>query len=210
MAGTWRVCVAVATVVCAVLPLGAAEVQDNSTVAPLPQVTVGFKVLPQNVTERSKGQPKGVAVLSMAERGTEGNRSLVWGRGVPPTPPVTTQDAPHPLPPPVVTVASRLLYSPGKKEEERDGGSRSPFVGDVPLREIEFDPVPPGDVYRTDTTHAQSTMLAWAGAFVSLLQPASIPLGEYHCTIDSCLSCLICQYVEGRSFMTSIVRSLTF
>lgn len=176
---------AVVTVVCAVLPWGAAEVQDNSTVAPLPQVTVGFKVLPQNVTERSKGQPKGVAVLSMAERGTEGNRSLVWARGVPPTPPVTTQDFPHPLPPPVVTVASRLLYSPGdKKEEERDGGSRSAFMDEIPLREIDFDPVPSGEVYRTDTTYAQSTMLAWAGAFVSLLQPANIPLGECHCTVQ--------------------------
>ncbi|XP_063841291.1 prominin-1-A-like isoform X2 [Scylla paramamosain] len=185
MAGTWRVCVAVVTVACALLPLGAAEVQDNNTVIPLPQVTVGLKVLQQNVTERSKEQPKGVAVLSMAEGGTEGNRSLVWGRGVPPTPPFTTQDAPHPLPPPVVTVSSRLLY---KKEEERDSGSRSAFVDDVPLREIEFDPVPPGEMYRTDTTHAQSTMLAWAGAFVSLLQPASIPLDLLRAALEQQIS----------------------
>lgn len=178
MEGTWRVRVVVVTVACAVLPWGAvALAQDNSTVTPLPKVTVALKVL--NVTERGNGQPKGVAVLSMAEGGANGNRSFVWASGLPPSPSVTTQDAPRHLLIPGVTVASRLLYSPGRKEQKGDSSARNALMGDIPLREIEFDPVPAGDVYRTDTTYAQSMVLAWASAFVSLLQPASVPLGEY-------------------------------
>ena len=185
MAGTWRVCVATITVVCVVLPCGvaaaAAVTQDNSTVSPLPQVTVALKVLQSNATEKRGVQPRSVAVLSMAEGGAEGNRSLVWDSGLPPTSPVSPQNASHSLPLPVVTVASRLLYSPARKERkerDRNTDSRNVLVGDIPVREIEFEPVPAGEQYRTDTTHAQSTMLAWAGAFLSLLQPATIPLGE--------------------------------
>ncbi|XP_050725801.1 prominin-1-A-like isoform X3 [Eriocheir sinensis] len=186
MAGMWRVGVAVLLVVCA----GAgADTRDSSTVTPPdppPQVTVAFKVLQRNGTEVGDERPQGVAVLGMGERGAKGNRSLVWGSGFPPVPAPPpappSQDAPsRRLPLPIVTVASRLLFSPERKERERERerenkGARSSLVGDIPVHKIEFAPVPEGDVYRTDKTHAQSSILAWAGAFVSLLQPASVPL----------------------------------
>lgn len=186
-------CLAVFLGVCAVLPRVTAEVdgQGGTTSTPNdppPQVTVALKVLKRNETEVGDGR-QGMAVLGMDEGGSRENRSLVWGSGSPPvhTPPSApsspTPDTPsRRLPLPIVTVASRLLYTPNRKERERErestsGSTRNAFVGDIPMHQIEFDPVPEGDVYRTDKTHAQSSVLAWAGSFVSLLQPSSVPLG---------------------------------
>ncbi|XP_064095730.1 prominin-1-A-like isoform X2 [Macrobrachium nipponense] len=77
---------------------------------------------------------------------------------------------------PVVTVTSRIL-SPGRNRNEgkKSDGEKSPLSRDPQIRNIEFEPVPEGDRYGTDTTHAQPTILAWAGAFVSLLQPSHFP-----------------------------------
>lgn len=186
-----RMCMALLLVVCAMLPRAGAGVDspNNSTVTPLgrlPQVTVDVKVLKRNESEAGDGQ-QDMAVLGMSEGGSKGNRSFVWGRGsqpLPSPPPASsTSDIPsRHLPLPIVTVASRLLYSPGRKEREREvdsSSARNSFSGDIPMHKIQFEPVPDGDVYRTDKTHAQSSVLAWAGSFVSLLQPASVPLGGY-------------------------------
>ncbi|KAK7070363.1 hypothetical protein SK128_027269 [Halocaridina rubra] len=53
--------------------------------------------------------------------------------------------------------------------------TRSSLARDPQPRILEFDPVPEGDAYSTDQTHAQPTILAWAGSFVSLLQPSHFP-----------------------------------
>ncbi|XP_066946363.1 prominin-1-A [Macrobrachium rosenbergii] len=77
---------------------------------------------------------------------------------------------------PVVTVTSRIL-SPGRNRNEgkKLESEKSPLSRDPQIRNIEFEPVPEGDRYGTDTTLAQPTILAWAGAFVSLLQPSHFP-----------------------------------
>ncbi|XP_068249319.1 prominin-1-A isoform X2 [Palaemon carinicauda] len=77
---------------------------------------------------------------------------------------------------PVVTVTSRVLSSGRNRNEGKTPEiEKSPLSRDPQIRNIEFEPVPEGDLYRTDTTHAKPTILAWAGAFVSLLQPSHFP-----------------------------------
>lgn len=163
-------------VLCSVLSRAGAGVdsQVNSTVAPLhppPQVTVSLKVVKENDTQYDRDVGEGSTVGL-------GSDSLPL-----PSPPQASPipDAPSKhLPLPIVTVASRLLYSPGRKERERDSNSaRDAFVGGVPRHKIDFAPVPEGSAYLTDKTLAQSSVLAWAGSFVSLLQPSSVPLGGY-------------------------------
>ncbi|KAK3861505.1 hypothetical protein Pcinc_032542 [Petrolisthes cinctipes] len=148
--------------------------------SPRTQVRVNLKVLKQEPVEG----PRGVAVLSMNEGTRPGNKSLSWGKNTSHSPAGVS------LPRPVVTIASRLLYDdePQGGDEERDRDwtrnrnrerGRSSLSGDPQPRELEYDPVPEGDPYRTDTTLAEPTLLAWAGAVVSLLQPTHFPLGEY-------------------------------
>lgn len=132
---------------------------------PTPRVTVGLRVVPKNETLKDPAEASGhrdVAALSK-----EGNRSSGH----------VQEQAPK-MPLPIVTVASRLL-DVGRREEDPESRTISSLARDPPPKPLEFDPVPEGDPYKSDTTLAQPTVLAWAGSFVSALQPEHFPMGKW-------------------------------
>ncbi|XP_071543470.1 prominin-1-A isoform X2 [Panulirus ornatus] len=166
--------------------------------SPRPQVTVGLKDIKRSEAVSGIPVEEGgkVAILSMDKKITSENRTFSWGTGplptqgkarhpdaedhVPPGP--ASRGTPGPpatsLPLPIVTIASRLLYEDNQEDvkEKSRGGSTSSLASDPQPRDLVFDAVPDGEPYSTDTTHAQPTVLAWAGAFVSALQPSHFPL----------------------------------
>lgn len=184
------------TSLCHDLPCEGHEAADALT-SPRPQITVGLKVIKRGETVSEIPVERGdrVAVLTMDKEMTSKNRTLSWGTGSLPTQaahPDTEEGMPSgpdsqgtpghtvtSLPLPIVTIASRLLYEDGQQEDDSQGGSTSSLARDPQPRDLVFDSVPEGDSYSTDTTHAQPTVLAWAGAFVSALQPSHFPLGKY-------------------------------
>ncbi|XP_037778899.1 prominin-1-A-like isoform X3 [Penaeus monodon] len=138
---------------------------------PTPRVTVGLRVVPKDETPKDTSEAprhRDVAVLSVGHEGPGGNKSFSWGAG-------HVQEKAPKMPLPIVTVASRLL-DVGRRDEDPETRTISSLARDPPPKPLEFDPVPEGDPYKTDSTLAQPTVLAWAGAFVSALQPEHFPM----------------------------------
>nr|XP_045606383.1 prominin-1-A-like isoform X1 [Procambarus clarkii] len=160
----------------------------DSQASQLPRITVGLKVVKQNETIPE------VAVLTINKGLTSGNRTLSWdsesllsqnhflqsdqnssaSHSVPPASGETPDSAPTFLPLPIVTVSSRLLFA-GVQRDEDEEKSPSSQARDPLLRTLQFEPVPEGEPYLTDVTHAKPTVLAWAGAVISALHPTHFP-----------------------------------
>ncbi|XP_069958990.1 prominin-1-A isoform X1 [Cherax quadricarinatus] len=140
---------------------------------PPPQVTVAVKVLRQNTTAETSNKSSSLGTVPHEGHTTQGTTEVAQRESTPSiTVPRTTSTSP---PLPIVTITSRLLYDGRQEVGEEDMGTSRSLAHDPVPKNLQFEAVPEGEPYTTDTTHTTPTLLAWAGALITSLQPTHFP-----------------------------------